>query len=151
MEMKRKIEMETSSRRQKPRQPPKSDVEVNGGQEERGREEQSRGSPGGGGSATKTYRLRDVSTSRNKLLRLLEEELGDRQAGRQGAAGIGLVSGRAAVTFHQLRLSLTHSLPLSTSLSLPLTLFICLLALPRAFLFVYDVDECYHSCCCCCC
>lgn len=40
MEMKRKIEMEmeTSSRRQKPRQPPKSDVEVNGGQEERGRE-----------------------------------------------------------------------------------------------------------------
>lgn len=140
--------METSSRRQKPRQPPKSDVEVNGGQEERGREEQSRGSPGVGGSATKTYRLRDVSTSRNKLLSMVEEEL----RGRQARGSWYWPGQRSRCSYISPATARSNSLSPSPSLplSLTLTLFICLLALPRAFLFVFDVDECCHSCCCCC-
>lgn len=136
---------------QKPRQPPKSGVKVNGGAgdswgvEEHGQE----GNPATA-KATKTNqhrnRLQDVSTSRNKLLGGMRRSVrgsAERRAWQRrqmGWAVVALCCPKMLFPFHRLQLRLT--------LSLFRCLFVCLLALPRAFLFVFDVDECCHSCCC---
>lgn len=73
------------------------------------------------------------------------------QRGGEGREGNGLGSGRAVLPQNTLSISPSSTQSYSLFLSLFRCLFVCLLALPRAFLFVFDVDECCHSCCCYCC